>query len=1024
MILLDIQVDNGWQVTEHLISGIVFLVGAVSLWGGLVYTNEARRLCSKRKATSESSPPNQLHNDLDSDAANHMASLTARIQELEATQDAMLRMLPDMFLRVREDGTYVEMLSCGDVTPIYTGQDMRGMAIDEVLPEAIATSMKYYLHQALSSGTVQTFEQTFEQNGINQYEQLRIVTRQLGEALVSVRDISEQKRAEQTLVESERLNRTLLDALPDLIIRMKRDGTYLDVRSPKSFNLMCSAKPGANVRDILPAADAQKRLAMAEQAIETKQLQTYEFPLEVDGTWRWQEACIVALNDDEVIVVVRDMTIQKNALEKLRQKEAEQEAILSALPDLIFRLRSDGVYLGYVQTNVLNDILPSEFEPVGQRITHYLSPDHAQRSLNAMRRALQTQAPQVYEQEVLADGQIQYEEVRVVASGDDEVVFIIRDISDRKRSEIERSRMKVQLQQQLNRVLLFEQIANEIRGSLNSDRIFQVTVDQIGRAFGVSRCLIHSYVEGTDTSPPRIPFVAEFIDKGYAPLIELEVPLVENPHTEHMMAQDGAIASNNVYEDSTLIYVHDLCRRIELKSMLSCRTSYMGRPNGALGLHQCDRFRTWTLEEIELLEAVASQVGIALYHAHLLEQEVKQRNELAAKNHDLEKAKYEAEAANRAKTTFLATMSHELRTPLNIILGFAQVIYSSPILPEEHREDANLIIESGEHLLGLINSVLELSKIEAGMLPLHEQVFDLGRFVHSIQLMFSQKIQQKGLQFQVERSPLLPQCVIADEGKIRQILINLLNNAIKFTDQGGIRLVVGCVDPVTTNAEQHSEADSSRLDSKHLAPPLSPEQAGDRQVCLTFDVIDTGQGIALEELEKIFDAFAQTELGRESAEGTGLGLTISRKFAQLMGGTITVQSTVGKGSCFSVMVNARVDSEQLVRGAIAPRPSDLDLHKPSAEQTSQHGSASQRISPVDLHHLPSDWVNQLYDASVRCDGYAAQELIQQLGEDQRAIAQDLSQLVHSFQFDAIAALIEQSKDEHHSIPEDGITNPG
>lgn len=1103
MVLLDIQMEHGWHVLEHLISGTMFALGTLFTVYNLrqrsqLYSNDLaclpeqvvvypeknrqRPIDSNATDTQPQQPhqaqqpnqqPNQQLNQQTKQHTELIASLTARIQEREATQSAMLEMLPDMFLRVREDGTYLEQLSQGDVIPIRPDLDIRGMTIDELLPPAIAESMKYYLQQAVSSQKVQKFEHSFEQNGVVQYEEIRIAPRSPGEVLVAIRDISEQKCAEQTLIESERLNRTLINALPDLIIRMKRDGTYLDVRSPSNFNLVYAAKPGMNVRDVLPEPHAQVRLEVAEEAIQTGEPQTYQFPLQVNEQWQWQEACIVALNDDEVIVVIRDMTIQKNALDQLQHKEAEQEAILSALPDLIFRLRSDGIYLGYVQTNTFTDILPPDFDPVGQHVTQYLPPDHAQRNLNAMGRALETKMPQIYEQEVFADGHIQYEEVRVVASGEDEVLFIIRDISDRKRSEIERNRMKVQLQQQLNRVLLLEQITNEIRSTLNRDRIFQVTVEQVGRAFGVTRCLIHSYVEGTDTSPPRIPFVAEFVDEGYVPFIEFEIPLVGNPHAEKMMRQDQAIASDKVYDDPSLAQSRELCRNIGLKSMLVCRTSYMGQMNGAIGLHQCDRYRTWTPEEVALLEAVASQVGIALYHSHLLEQEIERRNELASKNRDLEKARREAEAANRAKSTFLATMSHELRTPLNIILGFAQVIHSSPILPEEHREDATLIIESGEHLLGLINSVLELSKIEAGVVTLVEQPFNVLRFLRSIALMFSQKVQQKGLQFCLEQSTNIPPVIVGDEGKLRQILINLLNNAIKFTDRGTVSLRVrctgeGCPRPICPDVDalntelsraEHPSVELPRLDQKPVgfcphapasptpmssmaeaSPSLGPnEPTGDRpssqaKVGIVFEVADTGHGIAPEELEKIFEAFAQTELGQCSPEGTGLGLTISQKFAQLMGSTISVSSKVGEGSCFSLKVTVGIDPGNDPLEAIAPLPSLYNLQE-SLDEDPTHPAKPPRITiaPTDFHGLCPDWVEQLYDASIRCDGYSAQLLVQQLKQElkehQGAIAQDLHQLIHSFQFDHIAALIDQSKldpekpmPQQQQISQNGITN--
>lgn len=273
-------------------------------------------------------------------------------------------------------------------------------------------------------------------------------------------------------------------------------------------------------------------------------------------------------------------------------------------------------------------------------------------------------------------------------------------------------------------------------------------------------------------------------------------------------------------------------------------------------------------------------LSVFLVVASLMLQNVRVNRLVDRRTEELVIATRAAEAANQAKSAFLANMSHELRTPLTVILGYSQMLQRTPTLQPEHRKHMETINTSSEQLLALINDVLEISRIEAKQVSLNVDSLDLHALIDDLEDMFRDRAKAKGLQFEIVGIENATRYVASDENKLRQVLINLLANAVKFTDQGGIYMRVGCG---------------------------SPAENGQR--VLRLEVEDTGVGIARDELDKVFRNFEQTESGRKSKSGTGLGMAISRDYARMMGGDITVESKVGKGSTFRFEIPVGEGSE-------------------------------------------------------------------------------------------------------------------
>lgn len=373
---------------------------------------------------------------------------------------------------------------------------------------------------------------------------------------------------------------------------------------------------------------------------------------------------------------------------------------------------------------------------------------------------------------------------------------------------------------------------------------------------------------------------------GYGSPAELISDMRDIPHQLYVHPEEREKLLAALYATERISHYEVRFRRRDQQEIWALLDARLVRDEGGTPL-----FIEGVLNDITARKCAQEELKRAYRH---LEQKVEERTA------ELRSAKEAAESANRAKSTFLSNMNHELRTPLTVILGYSELLKRDRALQPKQREYLNIIGRSGDHLLELINSVLELSKIETGHVSVDAVTFDLPLLLADLHAMFRAKAEAKNLCFVTPGTDGLPRHLVADENKLRQILINTLGNAIKFTESGSVSLRVWI------------------------------EGQADGGMRLVAEVEDTGPGIAPEELESVFGLFEQTASGRLSKGGSGLGMAISRDYARLMGGDLTVASDPEQGSVFRLEIPVeeagildREPGEPTLRVAILKQGQDI-----------------------------------------------------------------------------------------------------
>ncbi len=664
------------------------------------------------------------------------------------------------------------------------------------------------------------------------------------------REIAEHERTEAALRESEHRARALLNATTDAAVQFDREGIISDLNEAyaRRFGKRAEELIGACIWDIFPGDVAEKRKRLTARVFQTGK------PVRAEDQRQglWNDYVIHPVPDTRgktasVAVFAHDITDRKRVEEALRESEERYRALVEESYDVAYSVRLDGVITFLSPQMIRFGYTPGEL--ISRQYMDFVAPEQRQAVVHSFEKGTAdgTSHPTEF-QWLCKDGSYRWVEV-VGRSVYDESgrpalqVGVLRDIEQRKRAE-------EALQASEERLDLAMSVANDGMWDWN------ISTNEV--YFDPRYYTVAGY------EPDEFPGEFEEWAKRVHPD---DIEYAEERIRAHLAGETAVFDIEFRFKRKD-----DAWMWIRGKGRIVARNE-RGKPLRMVGTHADITERKRAEEALRESEKK--------YH-DLFNQSLRDIARLEKMQEEFQRAKEAAETANRAKSAFLANMSHELRTPLNAVLGYAQILQRDKRLDDDHLRKIGVIRGSGEHLLTLINHILDLSKIEAGKMELLPVDIHTPSFLEDVAGVIRARTREKGLDFTVE-TRALPEGIRADEVRLRQILLNLLSNAVKFTEKGGVTLEID---------DRGFQIEDRGLKNDDL------EESKTRMSHLKFKISDTGVGIAPGELDHVFLPFEQAGDAKGRAGGTGLGLSITRKLVNAMGGELLVDSAPGRGSVF------------------------------------------------------------------------------------------------------------------------------
>jgi len=665
---------------------------------------------------------------------------------------------------------------------------------------------------------------------------------------ISNRDITEKKLAEIDLNRQKKLIESILDNAPIFI-------WLNDTESNTIFENMLMRINTGNENGLSFTEDELKKLQETDQQAIQSNL-PIEFVEEVtfnDGTKHYLQIVKSRMTDEEgkiigVLGLALDITESKLANEALRESEARNRALLDSSPDLVFILTREGKFIDYHTSNPKQLLIPPRFF-IGKKLNEVLEIDIANNLYFYLEKALETGELQRYEFNINYKNEYKYYEVRISPFGNNLLMGIVRDITENKLAA-----KKLEEMYRLNSIIneLSSVLIQSTAKDLHSGIVFALEI--LGRFSGSDRVYIFTLHESSQHIENTYSWILENVPQEIEKISLIRYQMIRRwidlfKDNDFVQIQNVQKLPDEFEEKSTLL-------EIGIISLLSVPMFYGNELIGFIVFDTLQKERDWDYDTVSLFRLAAEIIAGAIA-----------RNKFEL---EIIKQKQIADQANRAKSEFLANMSHEIRTPMNAILGFSDIMLKS-IREQPFKGYLETIQKSGRTLLALINDILDLSKIEAGRIELQPEPVNIAETLNDIYQIFFEQANQRKLKFELVIPGNPPDNLFLDEVRIRQVLINLVGNAIKFTKEGGVYI----------SLSHH------KVDNQHYN--------------LKIDVKDTGIGIAPEDKDLIFESFRQAStVSVKHFGGTGLGLAISSRLVKMMGGEITVESELGKGSTFTV----------------------------------------------------------------------------------------------------------------------------